>query len=566
MGRRVERKAEAKKRNHLRLKIAAGTVLLLGIAYMVSCAVVPADVITKGIVMNGLEVGGMTEEEAEKALRQNFEKEYKNKSLTVNAIDTDYSLPMYATLSFDEAKAAAQAYEYAHSEFYLRGFQRIRAMFLKKEMTYYPEITNNDALQKVFTDSGIPELNTTSQTTYAINEDELQILMGVTGYTVDMEGLETAMKDAVAKDDYETKIEAPVIQGKVEALDMDKVYEELHTVKREATLDPKNNYKIVKSITGIDFDKESAKAAVANAKEGDLVHIEIVKDEPTISTKLLKKHLFEKSIGKCTTYVSGTSNRISNVKLAASTINGIILMPGEEFSYNDRVGERTAARGYKTAPAYSNGISVQEYGGGICQVSSTLYKAVVLANLEVTEHHNHTYESSYIDLGMDATVSWDGPDFKFKNNMDYPVKIIAEYKDGELSVKIKGAKLNDNKVVFTYKILKTISYKTKYENDKTLEEGKQKVIQTGHNGYQVQTYRTIVDKDGNEISTTKEDYNVYSSKDQIIKKGTKKKATSKNNTTTNTTTGSTTTTNNTTATGNTTATTAAKKSTGAANN
>ncbi len=557
MGRRVERKEREKKLSHLKMKISAGIVLLLVIAYFISCALVPADVITKGLVMNGVEVGGMTEEEAEKALKENFEKLYKNKSLVVKAIDKDYTLPMYATLSFDAGQAATQAYDYAHSEFYLRGLQRIRATVFKKEMAHYPEITNRAALKKVFTDSGIPELNTTSQTTYGINGNELQILMGVTGYSVDMGGLEAAMKEAVAKDDYKTKIEAPLIQGKVEALDMDKVYEEIHAVKREATLDPKNKYKLVKSITGIDFDKDNAKAQVAKAKEGDLVHIEVVKDEPKISTQLLKKHLFEKTIGECTTYVSGTSDRISNVKLAASTINGTILMPKEEFAYNARVGERTAKRGYKKAPAYSNGISVQEYGGGVCQVSSTLYKAVVLANLKVTEHHNHTYESSYIDLGMDATVSWDGPDFKFKNDMDYPVKIIAKYSDGTLNIKIKGAKLNDNKVVFSYKVLKTIPRKVKYEKDKTMLEGKQKVIQTGHDGYHVQTYRTIVDKNGKEISSAKEDYNVYSQKEQIIAKGTKKKAPAKKSTTNTTTTGKTTTTGNT-------ATTAAKKPTTAA--
>jgi len=227
-------------------------------------------------------------------------------------------------------------------------------------------------------------------------------------------------------------------------------------------------------------------------------------------------------VGKCTTYVSGSYDRVSNVRLAAKTINGLILLPGEEFSYNESVGERTSDRGYKKAPAYSDGKTVQELGGGVCQVSSTLYKAVVLANLEVTEHHNHTYESAYIGLGMDATVSWDGPDFRFKNNTTYPVKIVAEYDDGALTCKIRGAKLDDYEVQFVADILKTNPYSVKYEKDSSMKAGKTKVLQSGHNGYVVQTYRIIVDSKGNQISKEKEDKCTYSRKDALVAKGTKK--------------------------------------------
>ena len=124
-----------------------------------------------------------------------------------------------------------------------------------------------------------------------------------------------------------------------------------------------------------------------------------------------------------TTYNASNYNRSTNLRLSASKINGVILMPGEEFSYNKTLGQRTAAAGYKPAGAYVGGKVVNEYGGGICQTSSTLYNTVLLANLEVTSRTNHCYVSSYVPISRDATVSWGTLDFKFKNNRKNPAFI-----------------------------------------------------------------------------------------------------------------------------------------------
>ena len=126
------------------------------------------------------------------------------------------------------------------------------------------------------------------------------------------------------------------------------------------------------------------------------------------------------------------------MKLSASTINGYVLNCGEVFSYNGAVGQRTAARGYQAAPAYVKGETVDEIGGGICQTSSTLYLACLRGNLEITERHAHRYIPAYIAAGMDATVSWGGPDYKFTNNTDYPIKIVTEYQGDYLTVKLLG--------------------------------------------------------------------------------------------------------------------------------
>jgi vancomycin resistance protein YoaR len=117
---------------------------------------------------------------------------------------------------------------------------------------------------------------------------------------------------------------------------------------------------------------------------------------------------------------------VNNIALAAKKIDGVILNPGEEFSYNGTVGQRTESAGFKKAGAYANGKVVQELGGGICQVSSTLYCAVLYANLEITDRTCHYFPVDYLPSGLDATVSWKSPDFKFKNNRDYPIKLVRQ--------------------------------------------------------------------------------------------------------------------------------------------
>ena len=143
-------------------------------------------------------------------------------------------------------------------------------------------------------------------------------------------------------------------------------------------------------------------------------------------------------IGSYTTKTTANATRNKNVALASAAINGMILQPGEEFSFNDRVGERTTAKGYGKAAAYQNGEVVQETGGGVCQVSTTLYNAVFSAGLTTTLRQSHTFEPSYVTPGRDATVSWGGPNYKFVNSSDYPICILESYSNRTVTAQIYG--------------------------------------------------------------------------------------------------------------------------------
>ena len=216
------------------------------------------------------------------------------------------------------------------------------------------------------------------------------------------------------------------------------------------------------------------------------------------------------------------TSRSTNLQLAVDKINGTIIAPGKEFSYNKIVGERTIAAGYKEAKVYSNGQVVDGIGGGICQISSTLYDAVVFANLDVTERYNHQFLTSYVSAGRDATVAYGYKDLKFVNNRTYPIKIIASVNSGVAKIDIYGIKEEtEYDISFDVEVVSNIPYDTEYKEDSSLAEGEEYVEQAGANGIIVNTYK-VIKKNGVIISKELISKDTYNSMDRIIVKGTAK--------------------------------------------
>ena len=189
---------------------------------------------------------------------------------------------------------------------------------------------------------------------------------------------------------------------------------------------------------------------------------------------------------------------------------------GDVFSYNEAVGKRTAERGFQAAPAYVKGETVDEIGGGICQVSSTLYYACLRGNLEITERYAHRYVPSYIDWGMDATVSWGGPDYKFTNDTLYPIKIQTSYQDGYITVRLLGTSIDGTYARMTNEVLSRTDWETEYREDAAVAPGTEQVKVTPYTGYQVKSYRHVYDKDGNLISSAFEASSNYKVRNKVI--------------------------------------------------
>ena len=199
-------------------------------------------------------------------------------------------------------------------------------------------------------------------------------------------------------------------------------------------------YEVIPGAYGYRFDMAKARKLINKADFGETLYIPMELEEPEIFGD---KVYFRDVLGHCETKHTDDENRNHNLTLACASMNGIILQPGETFSYNDTLGQRTKENGYRRAGAYSGWELVQSYGGGICQGSSTLYCAALYADLEIVQRKNHGYKVGYLDAGLDATVNWGGPDFQFRNNTHFPVKIAAEVSDGFVKVTILGTEERD---------------------------------------------------------------------------------------------------------------------------
>ena len=227
------------------------------------------------------------------------------------------------------------------------------------------------------------------------------------------------------------------------------IYRELTSEAKNAHYDPATDT-IEPEVKGVDFDVEVAKKLWEKAKPGEKIVIPVTIEYPTVTAEQMKEVLFRDLLGERSTSFWGSSdNRIGNIELVAQKLDGLVIQPGEEFSYNGFVGERTAEAGFRSADAYVNGQVKPEIGGGICQVSSTLYVATLSAQLEITDRTCHMFQVGYLPTGLDATVSWPGPDFKFVNSRDYPVRLSAKAsrEDKTLTIQVWGSNIDGSYAV-----------------------------------------------------------------------------------------------------------------------
>ena len=315
------------------------------------------------------------------------------------------------------------------------------------------------------------------------------------------------------------QVEAPWEMVKAQDLDLEAMASELNAEPSAARYDVATD-KVVDGQVGVSLDPEAAAFALESAVPGETVQLPAQVVYPELTAQELEAVLFRDVLSTTTTNVSGSRVRKGNVRLSGEAVNGTVLNDGDVFDYNQVVGKRTTERGYGEAATYVNGETVNTVGGGICQTSSTIYLATLLANLEIVERYNHRFYPGYITLGMDATVSWGGPEFRFKNNTGYPIRLDVSYADSKLTVSIVGTKVDDTYVKMTYSTLSTTGYETEYVESPDLAWGTQKQKQNGYVGYEVVSYRNLYKGDGTLISSTVEAKSVYKNRNQIILTGT----------------------------------------------
>ena len=295
----------------------------------------------------------------------------------------------------------------------------------------------------------------------------LELTLGTPREELDVDAVLAEILNAYSSNTLTLSIDSLPSLSTPKAPDLEALYEEFYIAPVNTTLDL-TTYQQVPGSYGYALDLETGRTLLSQAESGDTISIPMVCVKPEI---LGDEAYFRDELGYCETKHTDNENRNTNLRLACAAIDGLILQPGEEFSFNDRVGERTAAKGYLPAPAYSGTQTVNSPGGGVCQISTTLYNAALLADTEIIFRINHGYRSGYIGIGLDATVNWGGPDFQFRNSFHFPMMIKAEVSDGYVKIKLLGTDEKDYYVVMTSGYSEeddyytSWSYKSKYDKE-----------------------------------------------------------------------------------------------------
>ncbi|HBG5845527.1 TPA: VanW family protein [Clostridioides difficile] len=304
--------------------------------------------------------------------------------------------------------------------------------------------------------------------------------------------------------------------------EMEKIAKEIDVDVKDATLDISGGkVKVIPDSDGLKMDISKSMENFDNqTKKGNYKNELVVKATPA---KVKKEQLanIDTNLGTySTTFKTSQINRSINIKLATDNISNVLLMPGETFSFNKHTGKRSKENGYKSAPVIMEGEMEEDYGGGVCQVSSTLYNSVLYAGLEIVNVKNHTIPSSYVPKGRDATVADSGIDFLFKNNLKHPVYIKNYVSGNQIVCNIYGSAEDKQNITISTKLDGVSQTTMKRVNDPTMPKGKEKVDKSGRNAYSVSTYRTFNDANGKKIKTEKIANSYYPKKEGIILVGT----------------------------------------------
>lgn len=480
--------------------------------------------IVKGVFVQGVDLSDMTEQEALNVLKEKIEKILKN---DISLVYGEYSTTITPEqiefkLNYEEAVNEANNIG-KKNNILIDNFNILKAKIFKTNIKIKNEY-NKEILQDIIKNINSELPGAVKEVSYEIDNDKLIITKGNSGIYIDSEKLKNDIINNINSQliDIKNDIQIPVKEKNADPIDIEKIYKEIYKESKDAYIE-EDPFKLHVEEDGLDFAISMEEAKKIISEEKDSYEIPLKIDKAKVKTEDLGDKLFKEILSKFTTiYDAGNTSRGTNIAIAARTINNTVILPGETFSYNKILGNTTKEKGYQLGTAYVGGKVVPAYGGGICQVSTTLYNAAIYANLEIVERYNHSYSVSYVSGSRDATVSYGGKDFKFKNSRTYPIKIVASAKNGVISVSLKGIKEEkEYDIEITSTTLSTTPYQTTYQDNPNLEEGKQKVIQVGHNGIKSKAYKTVK-YNGKVISKTLLSADTYQPMNRVIEKGTKK--------------------------------------------
>ena len=456
-------------------KLGIGTAIAAAVA--LACALgIPAVTrimdpyngqIVSDVSVGGVEIGGLTKGEAKKALQAAFGEQFSQKTMEINFSEAGTVLeklnirypansllisPEESHAKLDAAAAVKAAYALGRTD--LDGSRTMSLLpYLGLDEAAIRSVADSYAQQlaQLYQDSSYTIQGTAPDVT---NYDEstpcqtVTLFRGYPGIEIDADALYAEILEGYNTGSFAVSYQGTVSAKKPVSPDLDGLWEQTRLAPKDPSVDL-TSYQVIPGVHGYEFDLAEARQQFQNLAYGESTLISLHYTDPEIADE---DAYFQDVLGHCETPHGDNENRNGNLRKACGMLDGLVLQPGQELSYNEALGPRTKELGWLPAPAYSGTKLVDSPGGGICQVSSTLYLASVYSELTIVERRNHGYPVSYIPLGMDATVSWGFADLKIRNDSPMPVKIQAEESDGYVRISILGTETRDYNVEMSYTV------------------------------------------------------------------------------------------------------------------
>ena len=466
------------------------------------------------ISVSGVKVGGLPFTDVEQVLLDGGWAEKSKMSLTVQlpadvSFDVDY-IRAGALMTVEAATEAACDYGHG-TNWYDNLFLYLKSRLLAVDIQEQTTGLNESYLKTQISDAALNFRQVSAGGGYEKDDENerLVFIKGAGELELDTDALYTEVVNALAAGQRELSFNG--YRNEPKKPDFAAIYKDLSAEPSEAYF--KENFEVVDEVNGYQFDVAEAEQLWTAAKPLERVEIPAKLIRPAVTGEMLRGTLYRDLLGSQTTYFPNSiDNRISNINLVASKLDGHIMMPGDTFSYNEFVGERTEEAGFLPAGAYENGEVIEANGGGICQVSSTLYCAAMYAQLDTVARTSHYFRVDYLPLGQDATVSWPSPDYKFRNSREYPIKIVAICDPVEkyITIEIWGTDMDGSYV--------ELDHETYTRFDETYPDV---AI-----GYFVLGYRNVFDSEGNFLYRVDEPASDYWFHDEDIQWPAEKQAAS----------------------------------------
>lgn len=396
------------------------------------------DKIQSGVYIKGINVSGLTKDEAKRLVENSLDLEL-NDHLILKYKNYEYYVEIEQfEAKFDIEASVRFAYSIGRSGNILKDIKDSVSVLMTK-IEIDPILTYNaealiDYIEVI--EAQLPDQ--LEQSSYYVDEDKVVITNGKNGARIYVDELEKTIVEEVQDISYKNAcIDIPTFTEYPDKINVQAIHDEVYRQMQNAyfTTEPRMVYA---EVTGVDFNVQNVENVIAENPDAEEYAVELSFTKPEITVNDLGMDPFPDLLATYSTKYVNNPDRTTNLRLASNKINGKVIMPGEEFSFNRVVGRRTKAAGYKDAAIFSDGQVTDGLGGGICQITSTLYNAVVFANMDITSRRNHMFVPSYVTGGRDATVVYGSTDFKFKNSRSYPIKLVSSVEGGVATVSVYG--------------------------------------------------------------------------------------------------------------------------------